>query len=117
MLHQTLRSLSLHGPVLVEVTPAPEHIQHPVEASEEHWVGVEGGLFEASELEEETYLIYTRASGAARARQPAAVKKTIRKTTARAPRWAAHAALLPLPPVTRSQARPRARGPPIRLTF
>ena len=115
MLHHALRGMSLHDPVLVEVAPAPENIQRPVEASEEHWVGVEGGLFEACEREEEAYLIYARASGGARAQQLAVAKKTIRKKKAKPPRWA-HASPL-LPPVTRSQARPRSRVQTERLLY
>ena len=115
MLHPALMSMSLHDPVLVEVAPAPEHIQRPVEASVEHWVGVEGGLFEACEREEEAYLIYTRASGGARAQQLAVAKKTIRKK-AKLPRWAAHASPRLLP-VTRSQARPRSRVQTDRLLY
>ena len=106
MLHQALRGMSLHDPVLVEVAPAPEHIQHPVEAIEE-WVGIEGGLFEACEREEDAYLIYTLGSGGERAQQLAVAKKTIRKKKAKTL----------LRPVTRSQARPRVRTPTVRLAF
>ena len=116
MLHHALMGMSLHDPVLVEVAPAPEHIQRPVEASEEHWVGVEGGLFEACEREEEAYVIYTLGSGGARA-QSAAGKKTIRKKKTGAPRWAAHVTLLLPRPVTRSQARPRSRVQTDRLLY
>ena len=114
MLHHALRSMSLHDPVLVEVAPAPENIQRPVEASEEHWVGVEGGLFEACEREEEAYLIYTRASGGVRAQLLAVASKTIRKKAK--PLRRAYVTLL-LPPVTRSQVRPRSRVQTDRLLF
>ena len=42
---EALRRMSLEDTVLSEVAPAAKNIQHPDEASEEHWVGVEGGLF------------------------------------------------------------------------
>ena len=112
---EALRRMSLEDTVLSEVAPAAKNIQHPDEASEEHWVGVEGGLFKPCERETEAYLIYARASSGACAQLPAvAEKKAIRKKKAKMP-GRAHASLLP--PLTRSQARPRSRVQTERLLF
>ena len=92
MLHPFMH-LSLEDPVLMEAAPSVGNIQLPAE-SVEHWVGVEGGLFEVCAEQDVPWAIYARSLP----RKPAGIAK---KRRARAPPSTAR-------PVTRSQA-PRAR--------
>ena len=104
MLHQSLMRMSLGEPVLMEVTPALEHVQRPDEGAVEQWVALEGGTFEAYTEPDDPYLIYVRSTARAK---PGIAKKKKRATKS----------LLVARPFTRSQARPRVRVQASRMLF